>query len=259
MPAPMPVAFFGHGSPANTLAHNRYTEAWRNYAATLAVPRAVLVVSAHWYVPGIKLSAAARPATIHDFNNRFDKELFEFAYAVDGSAELVERVRELLRPANVDRDTSWGIDHGAFSVLAHLFPKRDVPVVELSIDRAKPAGYHYELARRLSPLRDEGVFIMGSGNVIHNLELADFHDAHAPFAWAQRFDERFRELLADGDHERLVGYRSNGADADLAVPTPDHYLPFLYVLAQQRSGEAFSRIVDGFEGGSVGMLSAGFG
>jgi 4,5-DOPA dioxygenase extradiol len=255
----MPAAFFGHGSPTNALARNRYTGAWRSYATKLPRPSAIVVISAHWYVSGMRITAAARPATIHDFNSRFDPKLFAFAYPAAAALEIADRIVDLLAPHRVERDTTWGIDHGAFSVLAHLFPEADVPVVELSLDRSKPAAWHYALARKLAPLRDEGVAIFGSGNVVHNLELAEFGRGVGAFDWAARFDERFRTLVAAGDHERLIAYAREGDDAKLSVPTPDHYLPFLYVLAQQRTGETFETIVDGFEAGSIGMLALALG
>jgi 4,5-DOPA dioxygenase extradiol len=252
----MPAAFFGHGSPLNTLADNRYSRAWRAYARSLPQPRAILVISAHWYVAGTRLTAARRPRTIHDFNANFPPPLFGFTYPATGDLALVERIAELAAPVRVERDpATWGIDHGAFSVLAHAFPDADVPVVELSIDRRKPAAFHYDLAQRLSPLRDEGVFIMGSGNVVHNLELADRGAGPEPFDWARRFDTLVRERLAVSDHAALVAYGRVSADARLAVPTPDHYLPLLYTIALQRAGERVATIVDGFDFGAGSMLS----
>jgi 4,5-DOPA dioxygenase extradiol len=253
----MPVAFFGHGAPTNTLATNRYTRAWRTYAAALPAPRAILMVSAHWYVPGLRVTGAARPETVHDFNGGFPRALFDFRYPAPGSRELAERVMELLAPARVLRDDSWGFDHGAYSVLAHLFPAADVPVVQLDLDRALPARRHYQLARRLAPLRDEGVLIAGSGNLVHNLELAEFGPGVRPSAWAERYQERLLEFIRAGDHERLIDYRANGSDAKLSIPTPDHYLPFLYVLAQQRAGESLDVLVQGVEAASISMLSLG--
>ncbi len=251
----MPAAFFGHGSPVNTIEDNRYTRAWRDYGASLPRPRAILVISAHWYVAGTRVTAARRPRTIHDFNSNFPPQLFAFAYAADGDLALVERVVELAAPVRVERDaTSWGIDHGAFSVLAHAFAAADIPVVELSVDRSKPPAFHYDLARRLGPLRDEGVFVASSGNVVHNLEVADFR-SEQPFAWAQRFDDLVRDRLAAGDHEALVAYAQLGSDARLAVPTPDHYLPLLYTLGLQRGGERVTTIVDGVGFGALSMLS----
>ena len=252
----MPTAFFGHGSPLNTIATNRYSRAWRDYAATLPVPRAILVVSAHWYVPGTRISAAHQPRTIHDFNANFPPRLFDFRYPARGDRTLVERVVDLARPIRVERDeTTWGIDHGAYSILAHAFTAAAIPVVALSIDRSKPAAYHYELATRLAPLRDEGVFIFGSGNVVHNLELAERTADAEPYDWAQRFDDSVRELLAARDHESLVNYHRLGPDARLSVPTPEHYLPLLYTIALQRGSERVSTIVDGFDFRAGSMLS----
>jgi 4,5-DOPA dioxygenase extradiol len=255
----LPTAFFGHGSPLNTLADNRYSAAWRAYAATLPVPRAILAISAHWYVPGTRVSAGPRPPTIHDFNSNFPRALFEFTYPAPGDAELAGRVSELLRPVRVERDDArWGFDHGAYCILAHLFPQAQIPVVELSIDRTKPPGFHYDLASRLAPLRDEGVFIMSSGNVVHNLELADGAAGPEPYDWARRFDDVVRRMLAERDHDSLVNYHRLGTDARLAVPTPDHYIPLLYALALQRPGERVSTIVDGFEFRAGSMLSISF-
>ncbi len=251
----MPVAFFGHGSPTNTLDRNEYTEAWHAYAAAVPAPQAILVVSAHWYVPGVRLTAAVDPPTIHDFNARFDESLFAFQYLAKGSREVVDRIAALLEPEPVERDFSWGIDHGAYSVLAHLYPAADVPVVQLSIDRTKSPQEHYRLARRLAPLRREGVFIVGSGNVVHNLELARFQPRLQPFAWALRHEERIRMLAVEGDDERLVAYRSDGDDAKLSIPTPEHYLPLLYVLAQRQSGDTCATFAAGVEAGSLSMLS----
>ena len=259
LPMSMPVAFFGHGSPFNTIDDNRYTRAWRAYGAALPPPRAILVVSAHWYVPGTRVTAAAQPRTVHDFNSTFAPPLFAFEYPADGDAALVARVVELARPIEVVRDAaSWGIDHGAFSVLAHLFPGAPIPVVELSIDRTKPAAFHYDLGQRLAPLRDEGVFIMGSGNVVHNLELGDFQSSE-PYDWAVRFDTTVLELLAARDHQALVDYHRLGPDARLAVPTPDHYYPLLYAIAAQRANERVATIVDGYTFRSGSMLSIGIG
>ncbi len=242
----------------NTIALNRYTQAWRDYGATLSLPRAILVISAHWYVPGIRLTAHVAPATVHDFNANFPPALFAFDYPAPGDPALVERVSELLAPHPVSRDlTAWGLDHGAYSVLAHLFPQARIPVVQLSIDRTKPAAFHYALAGRLAPLRDEGIFVMASGNVVHNLELGDPR-RREPFAWALRFDEIVRARVAAGDHLALVDYHRFGADARLSVPTPEHYLPLLYLLALQRDSDRVETIIDGSDFGAGSMVSIGF-
>lgn len=254
-----PAAFFGHGSPLNTLETNVYTQAWARYGSALPRPRAILVVSAHWYTPGVRVTTQRRPKTIHDFNARFPGALFDFRYPAPGAHDLIRRVEALLSPTPVERDETWGIDHGAFSVLAHVFPAADVPVLELSLDRRKSAREHYELARRLGPLRDEGVFIMGSGNIVHNLELGRFAEHPEPYDWALRFQALIGELVRQHDHIRIVDYARGGDDARLSVPTPDHYLPFLYVLAQQRENELTATIADGVAFGAGGMLSLGFG
>ncbi len=252
----MPSAFFGHGSPMNTIARNAYTESWRRYAGTLPVPRAILAISAHWYTPGTWIGVARRPPTIHDFNSRFPPQLFEYVYPAQTDAELVERVIELAQPVAVKRDaTSWGIDHGAYSILAHLVPNADIPVVMLSIDRTRPPRDHYELGARLAPLRGEGVLIMGSGNIVHNLELSDATPGAEPYIWARRFDELVHELLAAGDHAALVDYHRLGPDARLSVPTPEHYLPLLYTIGAQRAGQAVTPIVEGLDFRSGSMLS----
>jgi 4,5-DOPA dioxygenase extradiol len=255
----MPAAFFGHGSPLNTLDSNAHTRAWRQYGSTLARPRAILVISAHWYTSGIRVTAGRGLTTIHDFNARFPRALFEFRYAAPIAHDVIGRIEALLSPLPVEHDMTWGIDHGAFSVLAHVFPHADIPMLELSLDRRKSAREHYELARRLAPLRDEGVFIMGSGNIVHNLEIARF-DAHPrPYEWATRFQSRIAALVEQHDHTPVVEYARAGDDARLCVPTPDHYLPLLYVLAQQRQSDVTTTIVDGFDLGAVGMLSLGLG
>jgi 4,5-DOPA dioxygenase extradiol len=254
----IPAAFFGHGSPLNTIASNHYGRAWRAYARTLPAPRAILAISAHWYVPGTRITSARRPPTIHDFNANFPPALFDFTYPARGDAQLVDRVIELLRPIRVEPDaTTWGIDHGVYSILAHAFPDAGIPVVELSIDRTQPPAYHYDLAARLAPLRDEGVFLMTSGNIVHNLELADRTGDAPPFDWARRFDSLVRERVAARDHESLVNYHRLGPDARRSIPTPDHFLPLLYTLAVQRPGERLVPIVDGFSFRAGSMLSLG--
>ena len=256
----MPAVFFGHGNPLNALLRNEWTEGWAAVGAGLPRPRAVLCVSAHWYLPATLVSAQDSPRTIHDFGG-FPRELYEVQYPAPGDPALAARVRDLLAPAApVGLDTSWGLDHGAWSVLCHVFPEADVPVVQLSIDETKAASFHYELARRLAPLRDEGVLILGSGNVVHNLHAYAWgrHPAE-PLDWAVRFEARARELMLAGDHAPLVNYETLGRDAALSAPTPEHYLPLLYVLAQQREGDAVSFPVEGVDGGSVSMLSVRVG
>ena len=253
----MPVAFFGHGSPMNAVARNRHTQAWTAYGSALPTPAAILVVSAHWYVPGTKLTAGPAPRTVHDFGRWAPRELFDVIYPAPGSDALAERVRALLDPFPVEMDRSWGLDHGAWSVLVHAFPDPRIPVVQLSIDRSKPAPFHYDLGARLAPLRDEGVFVMASGNVVHNLEI--FGRAAEPAnEWAVRFERLVRDLVIAHDHAPLIDYKANGTDAILSIPTPDHYLPLLYAIAQQREDDSISVITEGVSG-ALSMLSIAIG
>jgi 4,5-DOPA dioxygenase extradiol len=253
--ARLPTIFFGHGNPMNAIERNPYTEGWARLAAAFPRPKAVLAVSAHWYVPGTSVTAMAWPRTIHDFGG-FPRALHEFRYPAPGSPELAARVRELLAPLPVDLDEQWGLDHGTWSVLCHVFPEADVPVVQLSMDETQPASFHYQIGRRLGPLREEGVLVVGSGNLVHNLHAYAWgrHPAE-PFDWAVRFERRARELMLAGEHGPLVEYESLGRDAVLSAPTPDHYLPLLYVLGARHPADEVSFPVEGIDGGSVSMLS----
>lgn len=253
------MVFFGHGNPMNALADNAYTQAWSEIGESIERPRAVVMISAHWYVPETAVTAMAQPRTIHDFGG-FPKELFEFRYPAPGDPELAAHLCALLSPLAVAPDERWGLDHGAWSVLAHAFPRADIPVVQLSIDESQPPRFHYEIGKRLRPLRDDGVLIAASGNVVHNLHAYAWgrHPAQ-PFDWAVRFEDRVRELLSDGNDDPLVEYESLGRDALLSAPTPDHYLPLLYVLGAREPGEPVSFPVTGIDGGSVSMLSIRFG
>jgi 4,5-DOPA dioxygenase extradiol len=255
----MPAIFFGHGNPMNALQRNAWTETWAAIGASLPRPKAVLVISAHWYLPATLVTAMASPKTIHDFGG-FPRELFEFEYPAPGAPELARRVQELLAPINVGTDHRWGLDHGAWSVLCHVYPEADVPVAQLSINEMQPASYHYEVAQRLAPLRDEGVLIVGSGNIVHNLHAYAWgrHPVE-PLDWATRFEERARALMLEGNHAPLINYEELGRDALLSAPTPDHYLPLLYVLALRSEADAVSFPVEGFDGGSISMLTVQIG
>lgn len=251
----MPAVFIGHGNPMNTLARNAWTEAWSRLGSAMPRPAAILSVSAHWYLPGTRVTADDRPRTIHDFGG-FPRALYEVQYPAQGSATLARRVQELLAPAPVVLDSGWGLDHGTWSVLVHLYPDASVPVIQLGIDETASAAEHYQLATRLRPLRDEGVLVLGSGNVVHNLHAYAWgRKVVDPYDWAVRFEGRLRELITAGDLEAVAAYEALGADAALAAPTPDHFLPLLYVLAQHQDGDAFSFPTEGFDGGSVSMLS----
>ena len=255
----MPAIFFGHGNPLNALASNDWTNGWAAVGKEIPRPRAVLCVSAHWYLPATLVTGGPTPRTIHDFGG-FPRELYEVKYPAPGDPLLARRVQELLAPVSVNLDERWGLDHGTWSVLCHVFPEADVPVIQLSIDETQPAEFHYETAKRLTSLRDEGVLIVGSGNLVHNLHAYAWGRQQVePLDWGVRFEERARELLLAGDHDPLIAYETLGRDAALSVPTPDHYLPLLYVLAQQREGDEVSFPVEGFDGGSVSMLSVKIG
>lgn len=255
----MPTIFLGHGNPMNALRDNAWTRGWAAIGQRLPRPRAVLCVSAHWYLPETALTAMRQPRTIHDFGG-FPRELFEVQYPAPGAPGLARRARELLAPLDAREDQAWGLDHGTWSVLRHVFPEADVPVVQLSIDAAQAPAFHYELGRRLRPLRDEGVLLIGSGNVVHNLRAYAWKNPGIePFDWALRFEARVRELVARGDHAALVDYAALGHDAELSIPTPDHYLPLLYVLGARDAGEPVTYPVEGFDGGSMSMLTLQFG
>jgi 4,5-DOPA dioxygenase extradiol len=251
----MPAVFIGHGNPMNALQSNVWTEAWSSLGKSIPKPKAILCISAHWYLPATLVTAMGQPRTIHDFGG-FPRELYEVQYPAPGDPQLAKRVSDLLAPVPVGLDYRWGLDHGTWSVLCHVFPEADVPVVQLSIDETQPLEFHYETAKRLSSLRDEGVLIMGSGNLVHNLHTYAWgcHNVE-PFDWAIRFEERARGLLLQGNHEPLIAYESLRKDAILSAPTPDHYLPMLYVLAVRRTHDEVIFPVQGFDGGSVSMLS----
>jgi 4,5-DOPA dioxygenase extradiol len=255
----MPSIFFGHGNPMNALYRNAWTEGWAAIGQNIPRPKAILCVSAHWYISGVVVTAMERPRTIHDFGG-FPRELFAVEYPARGEPGLVERVRELLGPDVFADESSWGLDHGTWSVLCHVYPNADVPVVQLSIDEMKPAEWHFEFAKKLAPLRDEGVLVMGSGNLIHNLHTYAWgkHEV-GPFDWALRFEAVAREVMENGNFDPLIDYEALGKDARLSAPTPDHYLPLLYVLAQKREGESVSFPVEGFDGGSISMTTVRVG
>ncbi|WP_246048483.1 4,5-DOPA dioxygenase extradiol [Arenimonas terrae] len=235
MSGPMPVVFLGHGSPMNAIEDNAWRRSWQDLGRRLPRPKAILCVSAHWETQGVYVSAAEKPETIHDFHG-FPKALFDVRYRAPGSPELAHRVAELVRTPHVHLDHKRGLDHGAWGVLAPMYPEADIPIVQLSLSSLQPGAWHYDLAKQLAPLRDEGVLVVGSGNIVHNLRLwrpgmTDGYD------WAQRFDEDIADRITEGHHEGMLGYETLGPDALLAIPTPEHYLPLLYVLALQREGE----------------------
>ena len=239
----------------NALADNAYTAGWRRIGIETPKPKAILSISAHWFVPGTGVTVATSPRTIHDFGG-FPRELYQVQYPAPGDPELARRVRKLLQPLPVELDTSWGLDHGTWSVLRHAYPHADIPVVQLSIDEAEPAAFHFELGRKLAPLRDEGILIVGSGNLVHNLHAYAWgRHAAEPYDWAVRFEKRAKELMLAEENGPLIAYERLGRDAMLSIPTPDHYLPLLYVLGTRQQGERITFPVEGVDGGSISMLS----
>ena len=250
----MPAAFIGHGSPMNTLEINRYTSAWREFGATLARPRAILCVSAHWFVNATIVTAMESPRTIHDFYG-FPKELFEVQYPAPGSPAVAQEVADALAALWCGLDTdSWGLDHGTWSVLAHLWPEADVPVVQLSIDTQKSIDEHIAIGRSLAPLRHEGVLILGSGNVVHNLSLIDWSDTDGGATWAHVFDDATREIMTSDPAQ--LGSVLTLPEARAAVPSPDHFLPLAYIAGIADAADAPVRtLIDGYTYGSLSMTS----
>ncbi len=236
MPGPMPAVFLGHGSPMNAIEDNAWRRSWQALGQRLPRPKAILCISAHWETQGVYVGSAEKPETIHDFHG-FPRALFNVRYPAPGSPALAHRVAELIAQPRVHLDSHRGLDHGAWGVLQPMYPDADIPVVQLSLSSLQPGAWHFDLARQLAPLRDEGVLVVGSGNIVHNLRLWRQNQAE-PYDWAQRFDEDIAERIAQGHHDGMLGYETLGPDALLAIPTPEHYLPLLYVLALQRDGEA---------------------
>jgi 4,5-DOPA dioxygenase extradiol len=255
----LPAIFFGHGNPMNALLDNQYTAAWRRIGERVATPKAILAISAHWFVPETGVTIGTAPKTIHDFGG-FPRELYQVRYPAPGDPDLARRVQTLLAPTPVILDNSWGLDHGTWSVLRHVYPDADIPIVQLSIDETQPASFHFEIGRKLAPLRGEGVLIVGSGNLVHNLHTYAW-GAHMPdpYDWAVRFENDAKVLLLAGDDKPLVDYETLGPDALLSIPTPDHYLPLLYVIGARQRGEGVTFPVEGVDGGSISMLGVQIG
>ena len=252
----MPAIFFGHGNPMNAIERNRYTEAWSAIGRSIPRPKAIVCISAHWYLPATLVTGVDRPRTIHDFGG-FPRALYEVQYPAPSDLALSRRLAKMFGATLDDR---WGFDHGTWSVLCHVYPEADVPIVQLSIDETQPAQFHYDIGRRLAPLRDEEVLIVGSGNLVHNLHAYAWgrHPVE-PFDWAVRFETQARDLITTGNHQPLIDHESLGRDAALSAPTPDHYLPLLYVLGASRAGEPVAFPIEGIDGGSVSMLTVQIG
>jgi 4,5-DOPA dioxygenase extradiol len=255
----MPAIFFGHGNPMNAVLNNSYTAGWRRIGEQTPKPKAILSISAHWFVPETAVTISPAPRTIHDFGG-FPQELYHVQYPAPGDPELARRVQQMLAPLAVKLDNAWGLDHGTWSVLRHVYPDADVPVVQLSIDKTQPAAWHFELGKKLAPLRDERILIMGSGNLVHNLHAYAWgRRMPDPYDWAVHFEAKAKEMMLAGDYKTLVEYEKLGREAMLSIPTPDHYLPLLYVLAASRQRDVITFPVEGVDGGSVSMLTVQVG
>lgn len=254
----MPAVFIGHGNPMNALEDNAYTRAWRELGRLLPRPEAILSISAHWLTEGTYVHEGSRPRTIHDFWG-FPEDLNQLVYPCPGSPEWARELRLAVGSVQIEPDSTWGLDHGTWVPLLSLFPDAEVPVFQLSIDLTKPVGFHYRLGKELSALRDMGVLILGSGNIVHNLSLARFPGNSKPYSWALEFEDISRRLIAEGDHEALISYERLGKAASLSIPTLDHYWPLFYVLAQQREGEVPAFPVTGIAHSSVSMMAVAIG
>ncbi|WP_246141678.1 4,5-DOPA-extradiol-dioxygenase [Phaeodactylibacter luteus] len=257
----MPVLFLGHGSPMNAIEENEFVAGFRSLGQAIEAPRAVLCISAHWETRGTQVTAMSQPRTIHDFGG-FPKALFEVQYPAPGSPELAGEAQQLIKSAPVALDHQWGLDHGAWSVIKHMYPEANVPVVQMSLDYTKPPRYHYELARELAALRRKGVLIAGSGNMVHNLRRVAWDKLSTPgfaFDWALEASSRMREYILNGDHQPLIQYEAQGAAFREAIPTPEHYLPLLYALALQEEDEQPVLFNDKALGGSLTMTSVRIG
>lgn len=257
----MPVLFLGHGSPMNAIEENEFVQGFRKVGKEISKPDAVLVVSAHWETKGTFVTAMEKPKTIHDFGG-FPKELYEIQYPAPGSPELAMETKSIIKKTDVGLDINWGLDHGAWSVVKHLYPDADVPVIELSLDYTQSPQYHYELAKELGSLRKKGVLIIGSGNMVHNLRMVDWrrlNDVNYSYDWASEVSEKIKKFIISGDNKQLINYQSQGKEFNLAIPTPEHYLPLIYALALKEENEEVSLFNDKAVGGSLTMTSVKIG
>ena len=253
----MPVLFLGHGSPMNAIEENQFVSGFRDLSNTLPQPNAILCISAHWYTKGTKVTAMEMPKTIHDFGG-FPPELFAVQYPAKGSPQLALETKEILKPIEVELDDTWGLDHGAWSVIKHLYPAANVPVIQLSIDYTKPPEYHFELAKQLSDLRYKGILIVGSGNIVHNLRLVDFSNFDKDnygYDWAIEARETINNYVLDGNFKPLFDYKKHSKALQLAIPTPEHYLPLIYTLGLKDKKDQLDLFNDKLVAGSLSMTS----
>jgi len=254
----MPVLFVGHGSPMNAIEENEFTEGWHSISHTLPIPNAIVCISAHWETKGTYVTAMEKPQTIHDFGG-FPQALYDVQYPAPGSLKLAKETKDIIAKANVGLDEKWGLDHGAWSVIKHMYPGADIPVMQLSLDYQQDAQYHYDLAKELASLRSKGVLILGSGNMVHNLRIIDWNNPDNGFDWAQEANVKFKKLISENDHQQLINYRKLGREVELAVPTPEHFLPLLYALALKAENEEISFFNDKYVMGSLSMTSIRIG
>ncbi|MEI6288839.1 MAG: 4,5-DOPA dioxygenase extradiol [Chloroflexota bacterium] len=253
----MPVLFVGHGSPMNAIEENEFALAWTRAGEQLPRPKVILAVSAHWETIGTKVTAMEKPRTIYDFYG-FPQELYEMSYPAPGKPDLVQTIRKLIQKTEIQPDMDWGLDHGTWSVLARLYPKADIPVVQISLDRSKSPKDHYQLGEQLKELREEGVLIISSGNIVHNLRMVKFDDS-LKFGWAEDFDKQVKELILSGDHDPLIQYEKLGQAAQLSINSAEHYIPLLYTLGLKNDDDAISFFADRVTYGSLSMRSVRFG
>lgn len=257
----MPVLFIGHGSPMNGIENNAFSNYWKQLAKEIPTPKAVLVVSAHWLTRGTKITAMDFPKTIHDFGG-FPQALFDVQYPAPGHPELAKQTASIITSAPVELDHDWGLDHGTWTIVRHMYPEANIPVLQLSIDYTKPAQYHYDLAKELYGLRKKGVLILGSGNMVHNLRMVAWHKIDEPgygYDWAHQMNTKFKELIGNDQHDKLIHYESLGREALLSIPTPEHYMPLLYTLGLKHKNEAIHFFNDKAVGGSLTMTSVRMG
>lgn len=253
----MPLLFLGHGSPMNAIEENEFVEGWRVTTKSLPVPDSILCISAHWETKGTMVTAMDRPRTIHDFGG-FPSLLYEVQYPAPGDPELAEEIQNIVNKKEIGLDFSWGLDHGCWSVVKHLYPEANIPVIQLSLDYSMGPHFHYDLAKELLPLRSKGVLIIGSGNIVHNLAMVAWDKLDKPgygFGWALEAKEKMKDFILSGDHESLIDYQSQGGAFNLSIPTPEHYLPLLYILALQVGGDKVHFFNDKAVGGSLAMTS----
>ncbi|MHA8051124.1 4,5-DOPA dioxygenase extradiol [Aquirufa sp. ROCK-SH2] len=257
----MPVLFIGHGSPMNGIEDNDFSKRWSSIAKQIPTPKAVLVISAHWFTNGTKITAMQSPATIHDFGG-FPKALFEVQYLAPGNPTLALETSQLIHSAKVELNHDWGLDHGTWTIVRHMYPKADIPVLQLSIDYTKDAKFHYELSKEITELRKKGVLIIGSGNMVHNLRMVAWDKLNGPsygYDWALKLNESFKNAIKNGQHDHLIHYQKLGQEAALAIPTPEHYLPLIYTLGVSNSKDTIEFFNDKAVGGSLTMTSVKFG